>query len=146
MKRKLFAVVLIVLSFFTLAGCTDETEELSWKDLFQVTYTRIEESEFDNVYDELDALLNGTYVFPAHEYEIKNITNDVLRNCRAVFQVTFRYSDDSFEYDWSVGTLQQGETKVLNQTDGLIELKIEEAGYDKTKTWEHELIKIEYEY
>lgn len=145
MKRKLFTAVLIVLSFFTLAGCTDKTEELTWKDLFQVTYTRIEESKFDNVYDELDALLNGTYVFPAHEYKITNTTNDVLKNCRAIFQVSLPYGD-SFEYDSWIGTLQQGETKVRTESDTGVELEIEAAGYEVTDDWELELLRIEYEY
>lgn len=146
MKRKLFAVILIALSIFSLAGCSTETEETSWKDLFQVTYTRIDEAEYADEWEKLEDMLNGTYIMPGHEYKITNTTNDILRNCRAIFQVSFHFSTDSFEYDSYVGTLQQGETKVIKESDTGVELEIQAAGYEVTDRWELELLRIEYEY
>lgn len=123
----LCAVVAIAVGYVAFVfGQKDQEEkepERTWKDIYTVQCRHVEESKFDDEYEELAAILSRTYITEHDEYTITNKTNDVLGSVWAIFQVNV--CGKSYDIEMYVGTLRQGESEVVEISEGLVKLKLE---------------------
>ncbi len=141
--KKFFCLFFVFISII-FCSCVKAEEELNWKDYFQVSYQHIEESKFDNDYDKVDALINGTFIFEHEEYTIANKTNEVLKGVYLVFDIE-PLSKPTFQIQKYVGTLQQGEVVVEELSQTLIEINYGQIGYLDDEIYEVSLVDIVFE-
>ena len=112
MKVKL--CILLTLVILCLSGCAEP--ERTWEEDFTVQCRHIEESQFDDPKDAIDAVLDGTFVYEQDEYTITNKTNYVTTSVKLIFKVDMS-GYEPFEFEQHIGTMKQGESKVISIYD-----------------------------
>lgn len=136
--KKFFATII----FFSLlfVGCSTQKQK-DWREFFHISFTRIEESEYDNAYEKLDALLNGTSVHASHEFSITNKTNDSFDGAYLVLVI---YSEESsFNLKKYIGNIDPNEIVKVSLLDEevLIEMERKNIQYDE---WGVTVANVEY--
>lgn len=129
MKKSYWISMCLIFLLF-LSSCSskqENTPQNTWRDDFSVQCKHIEESVFDDPWDELDAVLGGYYVYEQDEYAITNKTNYVLRFVKLYFSADIP-GYEPFEFYKYVGIMKQGETETISITKTLVKIEMEELG------------------
>lgn len=124
--KKIISAFLVFLLTLSLASCSHEPE-ITWRDDFSVQCKHIDESVFDDPWDELDAVLGGYYVYEQDEYTITNKTTYVLHSVKLYFSVDMPGYEPFEFYKW-VGTMKQGASETISITETWVEIEMEELG------------------
>lgn len=149
---KVESCILLALVILCLSGCSDPEPERTWRDDFTVQCKRIEESQFDDPVDAVRAIMDGTYISEQDEYTIVNKTNYVMKFVKVIFHVDM-IGWEPFEFEEYIGTMKQGESKIVSVYDIVImhEMGLLEQGLTEFPEGvifnldDCRLIRIEYE-
>lgn len=142
--KKLFCIIAVLaLGLFAMAGCTDKTKKEIWQDFFSYESERVEESHFDDPNEELDAILDGTFVYAHRDFIVTNNSDLAFKNVYFTFLVVSLEADD-FTFEVFIGDFAPHQTRIESLLDTRVELEMTERNIPTDQWWTIAISDIRY--
>lgn len=143
-KVKIAFSILVLMVLFSFTACTDKEAKDKWQDNFSYTVERIEQSQFDDADAELEALLNGTFVFAHRDFVVTNKTDKAFKNVYLEFLVVV-LNDENFYFKAPIGNISPHQVYTESVLDTRVEIEMRERNIDPNQWWSIAISNITYE-